>query len=382
MYYDSAFSKYFPHFSILIGILLAAAVWEKKIRYRKLCCVYQGTPYAYRGPIAPWVLVFGYLALLSGMRSGMNDTSVYISSFLNAPSSWDAFVSSLRGDIRYSGTNAIAVLFKMLVSSDYHIWFLAWAVIESCLFVNVLRRESVSFQDACFFFFTSTLYYNYFSMMRQWMAVAILFWGSRYLRDDKMIKYFIVIIVASIFHTSALIMIPVYFLVRGEAWSGKQMLMIAAFSLMMLFLNPVLSSLEAATEGTTYDYVFSTMNSDSGSSIVRAFIAAVPVILAYMNRSRLDSPMMNICVNMSVINLLLNILASATSGLYIIRLSTYLDVYNAILYPYLLNIACGKDKSLVKPGFYVAYLAFYVYQMSHGGMWGYKSDVLTWLTNY
>lgn len=186
-------------------------MWEKKIRYRKLCCVYQGTPYAYRGPIAPWVLVFGYLALLSGMRSGMNDTSVYISSFLNAPSSWDAFVSSLRGDIRYSGTNAIEILFKMFISEDYHIWFLAWAVVESCLFVNVLRRESVSFLDACFYFFTSTLYYNYFSMMRQWMAVAILFWGARYLRDDKMIKYFLVCLAAAVFHTSALIMIPVYF---------------------------------------------------------------------------------------------------------------------------------------------------------------------------
>ena len=141
----------------------------------------------------------------------MNDTSVYISSFLNAPSSWDAFVSSLRGDIRYSGTNAIEILFKMFISEDYHIWFLAWAVVESCLFVNVLRRESVSFLDACFYFFTSTLYYNYFSMMRQWMAVAILFWGARYLRDDKMIKYFLVCLAAAVFHTSALIMIPVYF---------------------------------------------------------------------------------------------------------------------------------------------------------------------------
>lgn len=380
--YNSAFSKYFPHFSILLVILLASMLWEKRIRYRKIYNIYQGTPYAYRGSIAPWFIVFGYLALLSGMRSGMNDTSVYISSFVNAPSSLDALLNSLRGDIRYSGTNAITILFKMFISDDYHAWFLSWAIVESCLFVNVLRRESVSFQDACFFFFTSTLYYNYFSMMRQWMAVAIMFWGSRYLRDDKMVKYFLICAIAAVFHPSALIMIPAYFLVKGKAWGGKQLTMIAAFSVVMLFLNPVLSSLEAATEGTTYDYVFSTMNSGSGSSIVRAFIAAVPVVLAFVSRNRLNTPMMNISVNMSVINLLLNILASFTSGLFVIRLSTYMNVYNAILYPYLLNVAFAKNKSLIKMGFYIAYLAFYIYQMSYSGAWGYVSDVLLWLSNY
>lgn len=377
-----AFSKYFPHFSILLVILLASMLWEKRIRYRKIYNIYQGTPYAYRGSIAPWFIVFGYLALLSGMRSGMNDTSVYISSFVNAPSSLDAFLNSLRGDIRYSGTSAITILFKVFISDDYHAWFLTWAIVESCLFVNVLRRESVSFQDACFFFFTSTLYYNYFSMMRQWMAVAITFWGSRYLRDDKMVKYFLICAIAAVFHPSALVMIPVYFLVKGKAWGGKQLAMIAAFSIVMLFLNPVLSSLEAATEGTTYDYVFSTMISDSGSSIVRAFIAAVPVVLAFDSRNRLNTPMMNISVNMSVVNLLLNILASFTSGLFVIRLSTYMNVYNAILYPYLLNVAFVKNKSMIKMGFYIAYLAFYMYQMSYSGAWGYVSDVLLWLSNY
>lgn len=375
-------SYYFPHFSILLVILIAASLYERQIRYNKIMDIYEGTPYYYRSPLLPWLLVFGYLAILAGFRSAMNDTSVYISSFLGQEASWDSLFQSFKGDIRYSGTTALTILFKMLVSENYHMWFLAWAVVESCLFINVLRRESVSFLDACYFFFASTLYYNYFSMMRQWMAVAILFWGSRYLRDRQMIKYFITCLVAAVFHTSALVMVPLYFLVTGKAWKPKQIGFILLFAVGMLFLNPLLSTLETVTEGTTYDYVVSTMRNNTGSSIVRALIAAVPVGLAFINRDKTDEPMVNICVNMSLINLLLNILASATSGLYVIRLATYIGVYNVVLYPYLLNVAIEKNRSLIKTGFYVVYFAYFFYQMSYGGSWGYKSDVLTWLTNY
>lgn len=369
------------HFSVLFVIILASLIWENRIRYNKIRCLTEGDMYAYRGPLMPWLLVFGYLALLAGMRSSMNDTYVYIQSFKAQPATWKALAACLKGDIRYSGTTALTILFKMFISKKYHAWFLAWAVVESCLFVNVFRRESVSFLAACFFFFASTLYYNYFSMMRQWMAVAILFWGSRYLRDGKMIKYFVVCFVAAAFHASAIVMIPLYFIVNGKAWSKKQVMIIFLFAVAMFFLNPLLSSLSSMTEGSTYDYVFEEMTKSKGSSAIRAFIAAVPVALAFVNRERTDEPIINICVNMSLINLLLNILASATSGLYIIRLATYMGIYNVILYPYLLNVAIGKNKNWIKIGFYVVYLAFYVYQMSHQQAWGYKSDVLTWLNS-
>lgn len=375
-------SYYFPHFSILLVILIAAFLYERQIRYNKIMDIYEGTPYYYRSPLMPWLLVFGYLAILSGYRSAMNDTTTYIDFFKSTEASWDSFIKMFSKDIKYVGTDAFQVLFKMFVSENYHMWFLTWAVIESCLFVNVLRRESVSFLDACFFFFASTLYYNYFSMMRQWMAVAISFWGARYLRDDKMIKYFFTCAVAALFHTSALVMIPIYFMVRGKPWQWKQLLIIAGFAASLAALNPILSALEASAEGTVYDYAIERMNTNTGSSIVRGVITAVPVILAFFARNEIDDPMINVCVNMSLVNMMLNILASFTSGLYVIRLSTYLAVYNAILYPYLLNVVLEKNKQLIKLGFYVLYLAYFIYQNNHGGTWGYRSDVLTWLSNY
>ena len=69
------------HFSVLAVILVCALIWERPIRYHKLNSIYYGERYDYKSPLMPWLIVFGYIAYLAAMRSGMNDTSGYIQSF-------------------------------------------------------------------------------------------------------------------------------------------------------------------------------------------------------------------------------------------------------------------------------------------------------------
>ena len=132
-------------------------------------------------------------------------------------------------------------------------------------------------------------------------------------------------------------------------------------------------------EGTTYDYALAAMSSSSGSSLIRPVIAAVPVGIAFVYRDRIEAgnKMVNVCINMSLLNFLLNLVASFTSGLYVIRLATYTAVYNLILYPYLLNVTVDQSRrEFLKTGFYILYFLFYCYQMSYQGAWGYSSDIL------
>lgn len=77
------------HFSVLAVILVCALIWERPIRYHKLNSIYYGERYDYKSPLMPWLIVFGYIAYLAAMRSGMNDTSGYIQSFEHIPGTWD-----------------------------------------------------------------------------------------------------------------------------------------------------------------------------------------------------------------------------------------------------------------------------------------------------
>ena len=367
------------HFSILAVMMVCALIWEKPIKSRKLQCIYYGERYDYESTLMPWLIVFGYLAFLAAMRSDMNDTPAYIQSFNSQPGTWDAIISIITADRKDKAFDIAANLFKMYVSIDYHLWFGLFAVIESAIFIAVLRRESVSFWDTCFVLFATTLYYNYFSMMRQWMAVLLLFGGARLLKEGKTVPYILLCIVAAQFHNSAYLGIPLYFIVKGKAWSLKQNLILFASAFGLIFLSPILNAMEGALEGTTYDYALAAMNSNSGSSIIRPIIAVVPVAIAFVYRDRIETSnkMINVCINMSLINFLLNLLAAFTSGLYVIRLATYAGIYNLILYPYLLNVTVDRSaRGILKTGFYVFHMILYYYQMSYMGAWLYASNIL------
>lgn len=366
------------HFSVLFVIIVAACLWGRGIRLRKLTYMANGYDYATTlGPLLPWLLVFGYVAFLAGMRTGMNDTSVYVADFQKAAGTWQDFFEILASDQKDKAFYAVQSLFKCLVSDEYHAWFLFFAAIESLALIYVLRRECVDFTVACYFFFASALYYNYFSMMRQWFAVVMLFAGSQLIKKNKTIWFLVLCIVMAQFHTSAILFIPVYFIVRGEAWSKKQNLIIALFAACIMLLNPILSGMESMLQGTTYDYVVDTMKTSSGSSSIRIVIAAIPVILAWVFRNKIKGRMLNICVNMSLLNLMLNILATFTSGLYVIRLSTYTNMYNIVLYPYLISVCLkGRNRQLIKLAFYVFYFLFYLYQMTYQGAFGYSSNII------
>ena len=138
------------HFSVLAVILVCALIWERPIRYHKLNSIYYGERYDYKSPLMPWLIVFGYIAYLAAMRSGMNDTSGYIQSFEHIPGTWDDVSRILDGDGKDKAFDITANIFKMYVSDDYHGWFGLFAAVESCIFIHVLRRESVSFLDSCF----------------------------------------------------------------------------------------------------------------------------------------------------------------------------------------------------------------------------------------
>ena len=360
------------HFSILAVILSISFLWEKGTKSNKIKFP------NYVMPLIPWLIIFGYIAFLAAMRTEMNDTSVYVASFKNTPGTIQSALNVLIGDSKDKGFYFFTEIFKMFISDNYHMWFAFFSFIESFCFIYILRKESVSIFDSCFFFFASTLYYNYFSMMRQWFAAALFFLAFKWLKQRKFIPYLLMCLCAAQFHNSAYVCIPIYFLVHDKPFCNKQLIYAFIIAIMLLVLNPLLETLENSS--STYSYVFDTMSQNTGSSPIRIIIAAVTVILSFLEAktiSIINNKTLNIVLNLSIINLILNIVATFTSGLYLIRMSVYFNIFNMLLFPFLLEIILkGNNKKIIKTGFFVFYLLFFVYQMSHQGSWGYSSDIL------
>lgn len=100
------------------------------------------------------------------------------------------------------------------IGMSYNTFLILIAAITITLFYVAIKKYS-SKPAASIFFFVALGYYAYsFNIIRQMLAIAITLYGINYIKEKKFFKYLILILIASSFHSTALIMIPIYFLLK------------------------------------------------------------------------------------------------------------------------------------------------------------------------
>ncbi len=146
---------------------------------------------------------------------------------------WNFLISSgnaYRVEPGYSLLNYFVSLF----TRDVHIYMLVVAVIVITLTAMLLYRVSPIPWIGMFVFASFGFYGNSLSFIRQCIAIAIYLYSIEYIKKKKFIPYLLIILLASTFHKSMLIMIPVYFIARIPVnwkslltWSGLAVLVTA-----------------------------------------------------------------------------------------------------------------------------------------------------------
>ncbi len=133
----------------------------------------------------------------------------------------------------------VRVLYTLSGKEDYLLMFGVFAAAIVAVFLKVLREQADSFSWAFFMFMTMGLYYKSFNTVRYYFALAIATLAIRYLIDinrENLFKFFVLIIFASLFHKSVLIVIPMYFIARIP-WKRWALIVLAAFGLVAALLH-------------------------------------------------------------------------------------------------------------------------------------------------
>jgi transmembrane protein EpsG len=160
-------------------------------------------------------------------------------------------------------------------------------ILSSILIVaaNMLHLFKYTTDDvlAVMLFLEAGVYYSSFNLMRQVMAAAIVVLGSKYLYERRLIPYLIIIIVASLVHTTALVMIPFYFFCTIRV--GKKNIIF--YALMFAAIALLLPYGVSFVQGYYWDwYNTSTAVGYSWKNIVLpASIAGFAIVNYLVNRS-------------------------------------------------------------------------------------------------
>ena len=327
-------------------------------------------------PMMLAILAFGYIIFWAGMRTGYVDTAAYIAAFKNSPSEISKIWMYLNSDNKAPGFDILTILFKSLVSTDYHAWLMFIAIISGVPIMLTLRKRSINFFYSAFLFIVTLNFTWMLNGIRQFLVAAILFGLSDWIVERKTLRFVIVVLLLSTIHYTALIMLPAYWLVMGKPFGKKIICFIVALMACVIFLEPFVQMLEGALMGTVYEGYTEQFVLDDGVHPLRVFVMVLPAVIGFLGRKRLESindKYINLCVNMSLVSAGIYFLGIFTSGILIGRLPIYFELYNLILIPYLVKKCFNKDSSKIMYALYtVGYLLFYF--MLSGNLY-YISDI-------
>lgn len=325
--------------------------------------------YEWRANLFMALITFSVIIFFAGMRSYVADTGSYIKMFDDYPLFMNAKDIIFDDTAREPGFRLFSILIKTFISNNYNVWFFIIAIISGVCVMIPLYKYSCNFGVSAFLFMASCQFTWMFNGMRQFLAASIIFACTGLILKNKTVLYIIIVCLLSTIHQSALLLIPMYFIVKGEPWNKRTMLFVGCIILAMLFTSKFTGLLTDVVEQTDYaTSVNEFKDTDDGTNVIRILVESVPVIIAFIYRNKIKdklTPIIKLSINMSLISSGFYIISKiARSGILLGRLPIYFSMYNLILLPWLLkNIFEKREKDLIYYIMIVCYFAFFYYQM-------------------
>lgn len=321
------------------------------------------------------VVLVAPLVFWAADRGYVGDTYAYMLAYADMPSSISGISEYMQTVNKDKGFYFASALIKCIVGSNDTIYFFIVAAIQAYLIFRIYRKYSSRYAMTFFLFIASTDYVSWmFNGMRQFVAVTITFAAFEFILEKKYVKAIIIILFASLFHQTALLVIPFIFICQGNAWNKKTLLFIIAAIVIIMSVDQFTNILETMLQETQYENVVSDweMWEDDGTNILRVLVYSVPTILSLIGlrfiKTENDS-VINLCTNMSIISMGLYVVSMFTSGIFIGRLPIYFSLYNYILLPWEIeHMFERRSATLMYLLMIGAYLGFYYFQMHFG--WG------------
>lgn len=320
--------------------------------------------------VVPYVLWAGWRA------DGFGDTYLYRSWFKQIPINsieWMEFISSEQKDIGFS---ILSLIIKVFVQNSDKWYFLVLATIQIVCLVVIFRRYSCNYWMSIFIFVATTDYLSWvFNGARQFTAVVMILTTTDWILEKKYVRVLTVILLASTIHGSALLMIPIIFIIQGKPWNKTMLMCLVASLVALVYVEQFTGILENLLADTQYTNIVSDWKEwgDEGMNPLRVLVYAVPTILSLVGFNYIkyeNNPVINLCVNASIVSTAIAIVAMGTSGVFIGRLPIYVSLYAmCILLPWEIeNIFVDRIARTAKVGAMLCYLVFFYFQMHF--VWG------------
>jgi len=312
------------------------------------------------GYIVPAVL----LTVYAGLRNTIGDTYYYMHSYrllgiLGKP------------EVRFSGHESFFDYFQNFMfdlTKDPQMLIFITAAISCIPAVYIIYKYTKLYELGILLFVLTAYYTNSFNGIKQYVAAGIILLGTRYFFGEEKwdwLKFMLFVLIAYKIHSTAIVMVPVYFLARQRAWSFVSILAIVGSIFLLLAMDMIIPSMMGFIETSQYSEYSSvgwfTNGIASGSSIFRLPFVALPVVLSFFSLDKLRclGKKGDVAVNLSILNLSFYII-SLYNWIFA-RFAIYTSIFLILLICWIIENAFRRRDRSIAYAITVATYSVYFY---------------------
>lgn len=301
------------------------------------------------------------LLFFLSFRDFVLDTYAYVAAFKYLPDNIESLNNQFANSASGSVFTYIAGLFKIYIIDNHYWWFAFLAFTNIWCIYKVCIKYSPDLALSIYLFIAGATFTWCLNGTRQFLAVTVLFYCSKFLLKDKRWWFIIAVFICSYIHRSAIFLIPVAFIISTNKLYDKWMLLIVLGTLIGAQFSDALMGQAMDIIGKQY-----TIKENAGANIIRLLFVCVPVAIALIKFKTVEAtapPAIILGLNMSLVGACFMFLATFTSGILVGRMPMYFTIYNLYVLPWLLYNCFGNMRPIVINIFVAVYALWFYVQM-------------------
>lgn len=244
----------------------------------------------------PWLnitmigLILGLYSKFLGVSGGLVDRITYIYNFhYRYPAYYSSFEALLKAK-----TEPGIVVVSMLIAkfTDNALWlFFIITFITTMINLYVISRLSKDYAVVVLLMFFSLFFFDGIYLIKQVTAVAFANLAFYSLVRERKGRYFIYSLIACLFHSTAVIMLPMYLIFRKSGSKKAYVTAFAVFVALFVYLGPLIKvlfpNIPFVSQYLTMESYGYTLGGGSTASFIKGIPFYIITILSIVNREAL-----------------------------------------------------------------------------------------------
>lgn len=283
-----------------------------------------------------------------------------------------AIIRVAEGQMRSYDSSWLSPGFRAIIRLFSHMGIPATAIVMIITFIfaagtiyfflRAIREFSIEPVLSLFILYSFCYVFQAMNQFRQMFAVALVLYSFRYI-DKSLWRYVLIIVIASLLHSSALIMLPMYWIVKLDI-NKKLVFIYFIMAIAVIFLWPMARKL---IEYTPYAYYLGWKQYDvaaTNTSILNLIVRTIMVmftlvfykkVIAFNHRNNILYHMVIICTVLQVLSIYINLFARITTYFYVFYILLIPEVM-----PFVKKCFTYNSKKYISTAIWCAFLAYQI----------------------